>query len=410
MRSLVGRRGSRQWFRRTQQLQPQALRAALNCRPLDPGISLHSVAMNNHSTTEAATSEYAQMRPQLERFTNKLEILLSDLLQAQKLEFHLIESRTKDVNSFKEKVSRSSKAYRDPLTEVSDLCGLRVITYYQDHADAIGRLIHTEFLVDEELSVLHASQGAEFGYRSSHFIVRLAATRSSLLEWAGFGTLCAEVQVRTVLQHAWAAISHKLQYKRAEDVPVALKRKLFRLSALFELADDEFVSLRDASSEVRKEISAQLAIGERSLLLDTISLGEYISASPVVAEICAYAESAGFSFEYPDPGRVEDDPGDRHSDTLRLAAVAGLTTVEDFDAMLNESLQWSEDYLQAQYMADQLQESSTWHATAGFVCELILIAAHVESFRLGNLLTAGYDRKIAARVYEVAKTFRSAGA
>lgn len=360
-----------------------------------------------YSSAEAAVNEYMLKRPQLERFTTKLETLVRDLLQAQKLDFHLIESRTKDVANFKEKISRSSKSYHDPMNEVSDLCGLRVITYYQDHADAIGRLLQEEFLVDKGSSVLHASQGAEFGYRSSHFVVRLSPTRSALLEWTGFSALCAEIQVRTVLQHAWAAISHKLQYKREEDVPVVLKRKLFRLSALFELADDEFVSLRDASGEVRKEITAQLATGERSLLLDTVSLGEYISKSPTVAKICAQAESVGFLFENPDPGFEDDDDFRvRLSDTLRLAAIAGLTTVEDFDAMLNKSLRWSRQYLEAQYTADQRGESSDWYATPGFACELVLIAAHVNDFQVGDLLKAGYERTIATRVYEVANNFR----
>ncbi|STQ91087.1 GTP pyrophosphokinase [Iodobacter fluviatilis] len=356
-----------------------------------------------------AVNEYALKRPLLVSFTTKLEVLLRDLLQAQKLEFHLIESRTKDVVSLKEKINRSSKSYRDPLSEVSDLCGLRVITYYQDHADAIGRLIQEEFLVDDGLSVLHSSQGAEFGYRSSHFVVRLSPTRSALLEWGGFDAICAEIQVRTVLQHAWAAISHKLQYKREEDVPIALKRKLFRLSALFELADDEFVSLRDASGEVRKEITAQLATGERSILLDSVSLDEYISTSLVVMEICADAESAGFSFETPDNEIVdEDDSIDRLSDTLRLATIAGLTTVEDFDAVLNRAVRWSKEYLHAQYIAGERESSSTWYATAGFICELILIASYADLFRVGNLLMSGYERTIANRVFEVAKSFLGA--
>jgi trimethylamine:corrinoid methyltransferase-like protein len=53
----------------------------------------------------------------------------------------------------------------------------------------------------------------------------------------------AEVHVRTVLQHAWAAISHSLQYKKEDDVPAALRRRLNRLAALLELADQEFTTL-----------------------------------------------------------------------------------------------------------------------------------------------------------------------
>ena len=162
--------------------------------------------------TSAAVSQFEQVRPECIRFTGKLEVLFRDLLSAKSIEVHLLESRTKDVNSFREKLSRSSKSYDDPLRQITDIIGLRAITYYQDEANAIATLIEAEFSVDRENSVVHATSAAEFGYRSSHFVVRLNAARANLLEWNGWADYPVEIQVRTVLQHAWAAISHKLQY------------------------------------------------------------------------------------------------------------------------------------------------------------------------------------------------------
>jgi ppGpp synthetase/RelA/SpoT-type nucleotidyltranferase len=165
---------------------------------------------------------YEAALPLQTRFTRKLETLLTDLLTAQSLGFHIIESRTKDVQSFREKATRSSKTYRDPITEITDLTGVRIITYYQDEADAIGHLIKAEFDVDADNSLIHQPEGAEFGYVSNHYVIQLSEKRAHLPEWAGLATLRAEVQVRTVLQHAWAAVSHKLQYKREDDVPTPL--------------------------------------------------------------------------------------------------------------------------------------------------------------------------------------------
>lgn len=358
------------------------------------------------ATSVEVISEFELLRPKLERFTNKIESLLKELLESQKLEFHLIESRTKGVNSFNEKITRSSKTYKNPLSEVTDLCGLRIITFYQDHADAIGKLIQKEFIVDTERSTLHASQGAEFGYRSSHFVINLSPSRANLPEWAMYETYCAEIQVRTVLQHAWAAISHKLQYKREEDVPVALKRKLFRLSALFELADDEFVSLRDASGEVQKEITAQIAIGEHSLLLDRISLREYIKTSPVIKELCTKAYKIGFSEDNAKNHHTfEDNQRDRLSEMLHLAAIAGLRTIEDLDMIFSSVLPWAEQYLNAQYTAHGRR--GRWHVTPAFICELMLIGARTNSIHLNHLLDSGYEQEIATRIYEVAKKFKN---
>jgi putative GTP pyrophosphokinase len=346
--------------------------------------------------------EFERIRPEYLRFTQKLEVLVRDLLRARGIDFHLLESRTKDAASLREKLSRSAKKYTDPLNEVTDLSGLRVITYYEDDASAVTRLIESEFAVDQENSVVHSATAAEFGYKSAHYIVKLIPARTALLEWKGLADLKAEIQVRTVLQHAWAAISHKLQYKREEDVPVPLKRKLFRLSALFELADDEFVSLRDASGEITKEIRALVSSGDRRLLLDYTSLSKLIDTSPVVAELCASAAEVGFDFS---PVDEEDDDQDTISDLIQLATIAGISTLEQFESTLESTLPWAKKYLDAQYNADTITAQSGWNVTPPFVCELVLVSAALKSFRLGHLLRLGFNRGIGTRVFEVARAF-----
>ena len=54
------------------------------------------------------------------------------------------------------------------------------------------------------------------------------------------GNRKAEIQVCTLLQHAWAAISHDRLYKSSFHAPKKLERQLHRVSALLEEADDEF--------------------------------------------------------------------------------------------------------------------------------------------------------------------------
>lgn len=362
------------------------------------------------SNSNETVLAYERVRPEYVRFTNKLKVLFEELLKAKAIDFHLLESRTKEVASLRDKIGRPGKTYSDPLTEITDLVGIRVITYYQDAANEVAKLIASEFQIDQENSVIHSSSAAEFGYKSAHFVITLNSARAELLEWNSFSDISAEIQVRTVLQHAWAAISHKLQYKREDDVPVILKRKLFRLSALFELADDEFVSLRDASGQVTEEITALVKSGERQLAIDYISLGNLIDTSPVVAEICAYAAEVGFDFDGDDVGPDDDeDGGDALSDLIQFAGIANIGTIDSFEKALESSLSWAKSYLGAQFNYSGKTAKARWYVTPAFICQLVLICISVKHYRLGHLLKLGYHHSIASRVYDIAVKFSLSG-
>src|SRR5262249_18923189 len=116
----------------------------------------------------------------------------------------------------------------------------------------------------------------EFGYRSFHLVCTLSAARRSLAEWSKYRDLCVEIQVRSVLQHAWAAISHKIDYKTVSQAPTELRRGLFRLSALLELADDQFAALRDKSANLVQQYQSDVALGQLNVALNLDSLTQYL--------------------------------------------------------------------------------------------------------------------------------------
>lgn len=349
------------------------------------------------------TKKYLRRRPLYVQFTTKIEMLLRDLLRARNLEFHLLESRTKDESSFQEKINRASKNYTNPLAELTDLSGVRIITYYQADSDIINELIESEFSIDRGNSYTPASGPSDFGYKSTHYVVSLTATRSRLLEWQDFADLKAELQVRTVLQHAWAAISHKLQYKREQDIPNQLKRKLFRLSALFELADDEFVSLKAATGELSETIGEQLLAGQNDIEVNFLSVESFVSQSAEVAELSASAAEAGFSFERPD---AEDNDGsDSISNLVAVLELLEIRSIRKLQAFIQSALPWALDYFSAQYRADKEGDSSEWYVTPPFVCQLILFPLNPKRLRLGNLLRLGWNSDIANRVLKVAHEF-----
>ncbi len=218
-----------------------------------------------------------EFRPCYEKFAARLHHLLVELTGKAGIPVDKIEYRVKTVESFLEKVERKSPI--DSFTAIKDCAGVRIITYYPDDVEKVKDIIHNEFEVDkihseDKLTLLGAE---EFGYRSVHFVVTLAESRKSLKEWEDFVGLPAEIQVRSILQHSWATMSHEFDYKRQSQVPEKLRRRLFRLSALLEVADEEFMTLRDLSEGIAEEYRTEVSQGKLDLPLNLDSLREFMS-------------------------------------------------------------------------------------------------------------------------------------
>lgn len=191
-----------------------------------------------------------------------LEHVLLDHRPALKV--HSVNTRIKSAESLAGKLARPDKTYRH-LWDVTDLVGLRVITYFEDDIAVVGRLIEAHFDVDLQHSVDKRAADTRFGYRSVHYVCRLP----------GFAPQQPaprfEIQVRTVLEHAWAEIEHDLGYKSRDAMPAPARRRLHRLAGLLELADQEFSAIRHDLSDYAAQIPKRLAAAEE-IPLDLLSL------------------------------------------------------------------------------------------------------------------------------------------
>jgi putative GTP pyrophosphokinase len=175
-------------------------------------------------------ARYRAVRGTYQSMTTRLRGLVIDLLAAADIEVIQVEARTKTIDSFTEKIIRKRSKYQDPLTEITDIVGLRIITYYVEDVTRVGELIRSEFEIDEANSIDKATalDPDRFGYTSVHYVVSLSAERRKLGEWRPYAKIKVEFQVRTALQHAWAAVHHKLDYKSATEAPPELRRQLFQ--------------------------------------------------------------------------------------------------------------------------------------------------------------------------------------
>src|SRR5438132_8469492 len=164
-------------------------------------------------------------------FCEYLEVLLPELLNAHGIRFHKIECRIKERPSLEKKLSRPEKNYA-ALDDVTDVCVLRIVTHFAAEVDEIATLLEREFTIDRANSVDKRvyKDPDRFGYVSLHYVISLTSDRSKLTEckaWAGYK---AEVQLRTILQHAWAEIEHDLGFKSPIAVPQEVKRRFARLA------------------------------------------------------------------------------------------------------------------------------------------------------------------------------------
>lgn len=285
---------------------------------------------------EAWESEYRRRHPSYVDFVSRLERLIKDVLRKAEIDVAQVEGRAKTVESFTEKINRKSGAYTKPLDEVTDLAGIRIITYYVEDADAVAGLLREEFQIDQDNSLNKSGElgPREFGYGGVHYVVTLASSRKALAEWADFGNMCAEIQVRTVTQHAWAAVEHKLNYKSEHAVPDGLQRRFYRLSAIFELADEQFSSLRRDHVELAGRYSESVRGGELDIKVDAASLDAYLDDNRDTWTLMDDARNAGWAVQDP-----RDDPEQaavERADLLRALLITNVQTLREFDALLNE--------------------------------------------------------------------------
>jgi ppGpp synthetase/RelA/SpoT-type nucleotidyltranferase len=206
--------------------------------------------------------EYEKRKHLYDRFGIGVSESIKYLLQEKKISFLDIASRTKSWESFSEKIDR--KEYKSPFSDMEDFCGVRVICYYPTDVDKICELIAKEFDVLTREDTAKRLSPNEFGYRSTHLIINMKSEWLHVPAHRAFGGLKAELQVRTVLMHAWAEIQHKLAYKSREEVPAQFQRRLFQLSAKFEEGDGQFEQLRNDLEQYRGEVRRQAGEAESS--------------------------------------------------------------------------------------------------------------------------------------------------
>lgn len=231
-------------------------------------------------------SEYAVRCEILTDLGPVTERLLQELLRAKELRVHSVRHRVKSLSSLQRKIGRDDASY-EGLGEVHDLLGIRVITFFPDEVDAVAEVIEDEFEIDRDNSVdkRELLDPDRFGYLSTHYVASLSHERAQLTEFERFGESCFEIQVRSILQHAWAEIEHDLGYQSSAAIPNSMRRRFSRLAGVLEMADDEFQSLRNDATEYQETVEDEVDRDPDSVTIDQDSIHALISSSKETEEL-----------------------------------------------------------------------------------------------------------------------------
>ena len=223
---------------------------------------------------EMIMDEYRKALPTLEAMQKEVLALLREALDRNGLLVTAIESRIKSEESMAGKLALKGAKYTS-LSDITDVLGARIITYYTDDVDRIAAMAEQLFEIDWTNSVdkrlLH--QLDSFGYNSLHYICRLPNYPYRF-----------ELQLRTTLQHAWAAINHDTGYKSGVEIPREYLRRINRLAGLLEMADDEFSRIRSEITDYRRRVQQLVQNGKLDdVLLDGDTFRSYLQIKPLDA-------------------------------------------------------------------------------------------------------------------------------
>jgi ppGpp synthetase/RelA/SpoT-type nucleotidyltranferase len=215
-----------------------------------------------------AFAEYLKVLSFYQRFAAVMRQIVEAAIAHRDIKVQSVQARAKDPASFRTKAARPSDEdprkpkYPSPLVQISDLVGVRIIAYFPETLLRVDRLLKEEFDITER-----SDKGAEliederFGYQSIHYLVRLAPGRVVLAEYSDFQGIIAEIQVRTILQHAWAEIEHDIQYKSISIIPQETRRRFMSLAGLLEIADREFQAIQEDDSRTKERARSQVQAG-----------------------------------------------------------------------------------------------------------------------------------------------------
>ena len=201
--------------------------------------------------------DYDSKKDSAGRFCSALVEQIKGLIFSEHISLAVpIESRVKSWSSICGKIERSNLELED-IFQLNDLVGIRLILLFKRDLDRCRKSIEENLEIIEKEDTASRLDESQFGYQSYHYVIKFPKLWLSLPTFSDFSEYKAEIQIRTIAQHIWAAASHNLQYKHEDNVPKTVRRSIYRVSALLETVDLEFERVLSEREEYVKELKPE---------------------------------------------------------------------------------------------------------------------------------------------------------
>ena len=252
--------------------------------------------------------------------------LVEECLEGSQIRYQSVQARVKSTKKLREKYTDPAKGYTG-LDDIIDLAGLRVITYYEDEVDQVAELIRGEFEIDDAKSIDKRNTSVDgFSYHAINYICRYSAQRRTSVEYKKFAATWFEIQITSILRHAWAEIEHDW-YDLKEAFPPEIKRRFYRMAALLEVAESEFLELRNKRKGYERSIAVQIEANVTGIPINAVTMASFIDQDPLISRINDTLASI--------LGAPSIVPSARQGELAsHIAARLGLKTVESLRALL----------------------------------------------------------------------------
>lgn len=232
----------------------------------------------NEQYVKKRIDEYSGLKFVYDEFAEQVLNILKAIIKQEYPDIKIASysKRTKDIESLKKKLQKD-KYNKD--SEITDLAGVRIITYSKKDISLIAEIIKDSFNIDIQNSVdkTRALGHDKVGYRGDHYVISFSEDRLQLSENKKFKDLKCEIQLTSLIAHTWSEITHEKGYKFEGELPEDLERRKNLLAGMLELADLEMDAYVEAFDSYINQITQESEKGCLNHTINSISLEKFMA-------------------------------------------------------------------------------------------------------------------------------------
>jgi ppGpp synthetase/RelA/SpoT-type nucleotidyltranferase len=318
-------------------------------------------------SVDKVLAEFDRLKEHFEDLNEATKQLIETILKEEGITIHSVQARVKSRDKLQSKYCKPDRDYKC-LSDISDIVGLRIITFYSDKLDQIADIIGREFAQRGPLEDKRIGKPDTFGYSAIHMDCAYTPEQLARTEYRRFANTRFEIQITTIIGHAWAEMHHP--WYDESDSPNDEVRRFHRLAAVLELAEQEFLEIRKKKDDRERIASVRVAAEAPKIPITADSLTAFIEQKDVVATVDGELATI--------LGRTVGNVGTQSqiAHLARIVTSAGIETTQELEEMLTKAAPAVAEYVRLCL--------PIWRKAQGQLSDVFTHGFSI--FHLGNLL------------------------